>query len=264
VSHRTRITFVTAGWLLQYLTHVSADANQQRFPFTHAIVDEAHERSVDTDLITMLLRRMLDPSDPTLHSKNPNLKLILMSATIHANHFLDYFADVTSSLSSVAIPTTHPFPIEHVYLEDLRDWLDTAGHKQLDALSSAGVAAAVKRQNALAKRGLPAIGENFPKLESKMCSLIATLATRLAKPKKNVLVFVGGFMDIDAVASELQARSPLEVVMLHSQIDLPFQLQSLLDTDAPVVYIATNIAESSLTLPNVHYVLDAGITKRIQ
>ncbi|KAJ8932610.1 hypothetical protein NQ318_022949 [Aromia moschata] len=76
-----RILYCTTGILLR---HIQADPNLSRF--THVILDEAHERDVNTDLLMNLLRRAT--------KTNAKLKLIIMSATIDTRMFSDYFGGV--------------------------------------------------------------------------------------------------------------------------------------------------------------------------
>ena len=71
-SASTRLTFVTAGWLLMRLAH-APDALSR---YSHVVLDEVHERDMDMDLLFLLLRKQLP--------KFPKLKIVLMSATVSA------------------------------------------------------------------------------------------------------------------------------------------------------------------------------------
>lgn len=73
-----RILYCTTGILLR---HLQSDPNLSKF--THVILDEAHERDVNTDLLMNLLR--------TACKANSKLKLVVMSATINASMFSEYF-----------------------------------------------------------------------------------------------------------------------------------------------------------------------------
>ncbi|CAL1132299.1 unnamed protein product [Cladocopium goreaui] len=72
VSTSTRLSFVTTGWLLMYLAHRPEALRH----YSHIVLDEIHERDLDMDLLCLLLKRSLE--------KNPNLRLVLMSATVDA------------------------------------------------------------------------------------------------------------------------------------------------------------------------------------
>ena len=75
----TVIHFVTTGYLVRLLAHHPNVFESH----THLIIDEVHERSVDSDLLCYLARRLL--------AENKNLRLILMSATIHTDLYREYF-----------------------------------------------------------------------------------------------------------------------------------------------------------------------------
>lgn len=79
-SNTARILYCTTGILLR---HFQTDSNLSKF--SHIILDEVHERDVNTDLLMNLVRSALQ--------KNSNLKLIVMSATIDTDMFSKYFND---------------------------------------------------------------------------------------------------------------------------------------------------------------------------
>ena len=110
-SHVTKITFATVGFLLQQLVHRPDRLDQ----YSHIILDEVHERDMDTDLVCLIIKRALQqqrqqPAAPaagggagggaagaavtTATSSSP-FRLILMSATFDTSIFSDYFADGT-------------------------------------------------------------------------------------------------------------------------------------------------------------------------
>lgn len=80
VSSRTRLTYCTTGILLRYL-----QSDPLLTDFTHVIVDEAHERDVNTDLLLNLLRSAV--------AGNPGLRVLIMSATIDTGEFQKYFGE---------------------------------------------------------------------------------------------------------------------------------------------------------------------------
>jgi ATP-dependent RNA helicase DHX57 len=85
-SYQTKITFVTTGVLLRRLQTSggsSDDVVASLADVSHVIIDEVHERSLDTDFLLVLLRDVL--------RRRKDLKLILMSATLDAGVFEDYF-----------------------------------------------------------------------------------------------------------------------------------------------------------------------------
>merc|ERR1719399_1055962 len=74
-----KLCFATTGFLLQVLVNRPEEFGT----YTHVILDEVHERSVDADLLTMLLKLLMQCY--------PDVKLIVMSATLQAKLFAEYF-----------------------------------------------------------------------------------------------------------------------------------------------------------------------------
>jgi HrpA-like RNA helicase len=106
----TRLLFCTTGILLKRLEE---DATLQNV--THVFVDEVHERSIESDFLLMVLRDMLPKRPP-----NAPLKVILMSATVDASIFTNYYWGAPS----VKFPG-RTFPVTELYLEDA---LEVTGH----------------------------------------------------------------------------------------------------------------------------------------
>jgi HrpA-like RNA helicase len=88
-SSDTIIYFVTSGYLVQLLAH----QHQAFQKVTHLIIDEVHERSVDSDLLCWLAKRLL--------AENPLLRLVLMSATLHTKLYQDYFSTADAYLGDL-------------------------------------------------------------------------------------------------------------------------------------------------------------------
>jgi ATP-dependent RNA helicase DHX57 len=106
-SSQTKLLFCTTGILLRQIQ------DEPTLPqFSHVIIDEVHERGVDSDFLLVLLRDLLP--------KRPDLKVVLMSATIDASTLSAYF----SSCPVIDIPG-RTFPVSEVFLEDI---LSVTGH----------------------------------------------------------------------------------------------------------------------------------------
>ena len=111
-SLNTKITFVTTGVLLRRLQTSggsSDDVVTSLADISHVIIDEVHERSLDTDFLLVLLRDVL--------RKRKDLKLILMSATLDAGVFEDYFKS-GGKVGRVEI-SGRTYPVEDYYLDDV-------------------------------------------------------------------------------------------------------------------------------------------------
>lgn len=107
------IEFVTTGVLLRRLMR---DGNLDGI--SHVMIDEVHERDINTDFLLVLLRELV--------TQRPDLRVVLMSATLDAESFSEYFAssDVVNDGEDVplmSVPTKPRHPVEIYHLEDLLD-----------------------------------------------------------------------------------------------------------------------------------------------
>ena len=109
-TSNTRLLFCTTGILLKRL-----EEDPDLWNVTHVFVDEVHERSIESDFLLMVLRDILPNRPP-----NAPLKVVLMSATLDASLFHDYFWGAPS----VKFPG-RTFPVTELYLEDA---LEVTGH----------------------------------------------------------------------------------------------------------------------------------------
>lgn len=108
VSPSTAITYMTTGTLLQIIINQS-----YKMPYTHLILDEVHIRDLQTDLLLLVLKHF------QLTRPFWNVKIILLSATIDASAFLNYF-DYRDRVKHVVIGSHEKlFKIHDKYIEDI-------------------------------------------------------------------------------------------------------------------------------------------------
>ncbi len=235
----TRVWFVTAGYLVRLLAHHPEVFDKH----SHLVIDEVHERSVDTDVLCLLAKRLLET--------HPTLRLIVMSATIATEMYRDYF-DV--SQPAIFVGSRH-FPIREIYVDDIVDEL-CMGPK-----SSKQATELIKGT----QRGQE-LGTTLKKVQYEM----AVQVTRVVGlPGSSVLIFVSGMLDILELIDRFEkliGGYKYLTIPIHS--DLPSDEQMLAFQPAPEgtikVVIATNAAESSVTLPDVDHVICLGQAKLIQ
>ena len=155
----TRAWFVTTGYLVRLLAN-----NPERFKFvSYLVVDEVHERSVDTDILCLLCRRLL--------ISNPHIRLVLMSATLAAALYQDYFDTLEPPIKVGA----RRFPVEEVYLDDISSVL------RLPAKQKSTIAALVKESNSMKCLRTPSMSY----LE-RLYATVGYLATVIANPGSSV------------------------------------------------------------------------------
>ena len=101
------IEFVTTGVLLRRLV-----AEPLLEGISHVMIDEVHERDINTDFLLILLRDLL--------TKRPELRLILMSATLDASSFQEYFSySIDSPVPVMSVPTKPRHHVDVIYLDDI-------------------------------------------------------------------------------------------------------------------------------------------------
>ena len=110
--------YMTTGVLLQLLTHQLADLTRE---FSHIIVDEAHERDVDMDLVLVMLRRMLVATErlaPNDEVDGSGPRVIIMSATVDASRYCAYFLDAPHVHVGTRPHKVHVLHIEEARAQD--------------------------------------------------------------------------------------------------------------------------------------------------
>lgn len=252
------ILFCTVGVLLRKLENGLRGVS-------HVIVDEIHERDVNSDFIMVVLRDMI-------HTY-PDLRLILMSATIDTTLFSEYF----NNCPVVEIPG-RSYPVQEYFLEDCVQMLnfvppaDTRKRRNKDKDDIEGTIGAEDQEENLNKM----VSSNYSvqtqnavaQLSEKEVSF--ELIEELLKYIKSlgipgaVLVFLPGWNLIFAMMRHLQQHPVFgsqgySVIPLHSQ--LPREDQRRVFEPVPEgvtkIILSTNIAESSITINDVVYVIDS-------
>ncbi|KAK3900524.1 hypothetical protein C8A05DRAFT_35828 [Staphylotrichum tortipilum] len=210
-SPATRIKYMTDGMLQR---EILIDPDLKRYSVI--MLDEAHERTIATDVLFALLKKTIKRRD--------DLKIIVTSATLDADKFSEYF----NSCPIFTIPG-RTFPVEILYSrEPESDYLDAA--------------------------------------------LTTVMQIHLSEPMGDILVFLTGQEEIDTACEILYERMKAlgpgvpELIILPVYSALPSEMQSKIFEPAPPgsrkVVVATNIAETSITIDFIYYVVDPGFVKQ--
>lgn len=229
-SDSVQAWFCTTGYLVRYLARYP-----EKFKtVSHLIIDEVHERSVETDLLCLLSKRLL--------TFFPRLRLVLMSATIAADMYTDYFEVPQSPIRVSA----RRFPIREYYLDDLSTVVSLSAKekKMIDELM-------VKAQKV---KG-PVVPSHFE--VEQLYHLAVYLTKTIGSTGSSVLIFVAGMNDIVSITELIEkiVIPGISFICLPVHSDVPMEDQlSVFQPPGPnqvKVIIATNAAESSITLPDI-------------
>lgn len=198
-SPKTKVTFYTEGTFLKKFL-----LDPQLKEFDIVILDEFHERHLDTDLALAFLRQ--------LQNQRKDLKIMLMSATLDLNVIDTFTSSTIIEVEGVL------FPVEIQFLPNQPSVLNQ-------------------------------------KLEQKVWKAVDSLLD----DEGDILIFLPGMREMLQVQNIL--NGPYEVHLLHADLSKDKQHQALLPSQKRKIILATNIAESSVTIPGIKIVIDSGIQR---
>lgn len=294
-----------------------------------------HERDINTDFLLILLRELLP--------ERPDLRVILMSATLNADSFASYFnnANTNGECKHLSVPTQPRHPVDVFYLEDMlcmehgiKDLagsllqyhdeklrieleeaeseasaalqLESRAHDEdegllydsesdsddedegdyVSALSTASRLKTLQRAVAMRRRqGSPMVatlesgstvdhreaGQSIVKLVSRLALHLSS--SEIASGRKgSILCFLPGWDEIKSATAQIEEEASWElkenikILPLHSTIPQDDQQKVFIPADEGTVKVilATNIAESSVTIDDVLAVVDGGLVRELQ
>ncbi len=225
-SATTRIKFLTDGLLIR-----EALVDPLLSKYSVIMVDEAHERSISSDILLGLLKK--------IRKRRPELRIIISSATLQAEDFRNFFSQTTdetateedkerNEIAAIVSLEGRTYPIDVLYLESpAEDYLE------------------------------------------KAVSTVFDIHTN--EPRGDILVFLAGREEIDQAVQAVSERSAQLPPGSESILPLPLyaglstEQQMYVFEEAPInfrkVIFATNIAEASVTIDGIVYVVDSGFVK---
>ena len=223
-SKATKVKVMTDGILLNAIQNRN-DLSQ----YDTIIIDEAHERSLNIDFLLGYLKQLLP--------KRPELKVIITSATIDPESFSRHFND-----APIIEVSGRTYPIEVRYRPVYQD---SQGNSDPDDSSSAS---------------------------DYLDGIVKALDELATEPQGDTLVFLSGESEIRDAQEALQGRitagllpKGTEILPLYGRLSSAeqhkvFERSKMAGMKRRVI-LATNVAETSLTIPNIKYVIDAGTAR---
>jgi ATP-dependent helicase HrpA len=222
VSEKTYIKLMTDGILL-------AETQNDRFlnGYDTLIIDEAHERSLNIDFLLGYLKQLLP--------KRPDLKIIITSATIDPGSFSKHFNDCP-----IVMVSGRTYPVEVRYRDPLPARI-------VDELEDG-------------ERVVEEVDEEEPDM---LAAVVRGVEECAAEGAGDVLVFLSGEREIreagKAIDDAMGGR--VEIVPLYARLSTQEQQRVFATGKKRRIVLATNVAETSLTVPGIRYVVDSGLAR---
>lgn len=270
---RGSICFCTTGVVLRQMENDPSLGG-----VSHLILDEIHERNIPSDFLITLLKQVTE--------KRKDLKVILMSATLNSDVFSKYF----NNCPHINIPG-FTFPVKEYFLEDILQITNFEGflpvgdknYRQKKCFRKNNL---VNKNREFDEYIVPHVRQLLKqgKYSSKVCEqlrnpeseqinleLIFDLIKHICESNNDngaILVFLPGFKEISTLHGRIEKssnfpRSKYMLFPLHSQMPTVEQRQIFRPTPSGQrkIILSTNIAETSITVDDVVYVIDSGKIK---
>ena len=235
--------------------------SQTECSYTHLILDEIHERSTEIDFALFITRK--------LAVTFPDLKIILVSATLQGNLFIEYFRKELGR-DKVADPYfvgIKRFPVKVFFIDQLDELVSTReDEEQRVAMTQLQILARKLEKNA------PKLLPHAPKVTTFTEDVCMNLIISQPSPGDAVLIFHSGLSDINEFCNHLHnklqrlgVRNRYRLFIFHPQLQRADQdeaFQEPLKGTANII-VANRGSESSLTIPNLQLVINFGINKEM-
>uniref|UniRef100_A0A673NDV9 ATP-dependent DNA/RNA helicase DHX36 n=1 Tax=Sinocyclocheilus rhinocerous TaxID=307959 RepID=A0A673NDV9_9TELE len=261
------VLYCTTGIILQWLR-----SDPYLSSVSHLILDEIHERSLQSDVLLTIVKDLLTVRE--------DLKVVLMSATLNAEKFSKYF----NNCSMIHIPG-YTYPVKEYLLEDVPQHQDRRPRYRRGFMHGQNVRPEKEQKEAEYRESWPCFARTLRDRYSDSTTdalemmddddkinleLIVALIRHIVMKEDNgaILVFLPGWDNISTLNDLLMADQIFKsdrfiIIPLHSLMPTVSQTQVFKKPPPGVrkIVIATNIAETSITIDDVVYVIDGGKIK---
>src|SRR4051812_2006693 len=224
-SKDTLVKVMTDGILLAELQH-----DRSLSAYDTIIIDEAHERSLNVDFLLGYLKQLLP--------RRPDLKLVITSATIDPERFAEHFADADGRPAPIVEVSGRTYPVEVRYRPLVEE---SQGSEDVD-------------------------DEGELVVRDQTEAIVDAVRELVREGPGDILVFLPGEREIRDTADVLTKLSTrpadaFDVVPLFARLSSAEQHKVFEQHTRRRVVLATNVAETSLTVPGIRYVVDTGLAR---
>lgn len=247
-SSRTKLLYSTTGSLISKLTGSDPLLSEYKV----VIIDEAHERSIDTDILLMLLKNVL--------RERPDFRLVIMSATIDLTFFAKYYSGIEGiKYNSIDVGTATLYPIDDIYVnKPVSNWQKAVVNLLRIILLT------TKKGDILV----------FARSMADGINICASLARELEKHNAIAAKSIKGYTKkVDKLTITQTTKTVVDTLnpfctQLASGIDKQKEDLAVSETEYLRVFngkyyrkivVSTNVAESSITVNGIKYVIDTGL-----
>ena len=285
VSKETRLVYCTVGVLLRQMLNPSESSADERgdgdadgqgqtsvplSSISHIVLDEVHERDLNTDFALTLLRPIL--------AANKRISLILMSATASTKTFVQYFQNEKLGIfpKVFEIPG-RTFPVQTIWLKECEKVV--SGRMSGESMSNDDCVpvdcdskAIVQAPRATTKIDNDFIVKIVMNIAQQQWKSDDTKNHNDNKEKGAILIFLPGKGEIEALsrtmynAPQLGNKTKCSILQLHSNLSPSEQYRAFLPVKHGIVKVilSTNVAETSVTIADVSNVIDTGRVKEMR
>jgi HrpA-like RNA helicase len=235
-SSRTKLLYATDGTIVVKLL-----MDPLLSEFDAVIIDEAHERKIQTDFLLYLLRNTI--------KNRPEFKLIIMSATIDSSLFESYFSDYKFKTLFVSGKTS--YPITSIFLDD------PVNEKDFLSVGFGIIKNIVTDINKNKNKNKNVISDSNESTESNDSNKSNEWnESNESKESNDILFFVTTVNETKKLCEMITKEKILnKCIEVYSGMD---EKKLIKNENNVRLYVATNVAESSLTIEGIKYVIDSG------
>ncbi|AIY01094.1 ATP-dependent helicase HrpA [Arthrobacter sp. PAMC 25486] len=252
VGPKTKIKLMTDGILL-------AEIQRDRLlrKYSVIIIDEAHERSLNIDFILGYLRQILP--------QRPDLKIVITSATIDPERFATHFAASEGPAPIIEV-SGRTFPVDIRY----RPLSGPANGENSDGMDDDEPGSGADRRGSARDKfvGDREDGGNSEEDRDPLDAVCDAVDELAKEAPGDILIFFSGEREIRDAADALHGRAKtnprlrdVQILPLFARLSLAEQHAVFTTGSRKRIVLATNVAETSLTVPGIKYVIDTGTAR---